>query len=338
MPRAGVVGPGSIGRLHVKTLRSLGVPVRALVASSPESARAHADRLQIPQAYDSVAAMAGSGEVDVVHICTPNVLHAAGAAAAIEAGCSLVCEKPLTFDLAQADDLLARVERASARGGVCYHYRYFQGVVEAGKLLRSGALGGVRLLCGRYLSQELLEVPAGHWLADAAVVGPARSLADVGIHWFDLTEHLTGQPVEAVLAEPAGAEQGEPLLHGAAVTLRLSGGATATVVVSQDCVGAETDEIVLEVHGSTGRLRWSLGDDGEQLSVWRTDGLPPTCKRYATSFEEGTRRAFEGLMRDLYAGIERRTGSAPTIAEGRHGVAILDAAVKSAQSGCWAKP
>ncbi len=331
--RAGVAGPGTIGELHIRTLRSLDIPVRALVASSPESAERHAERLGIERVYDSVGAMAGSGEVDVVHVCTPNVLHASVAAQAIEGGCDLVCEKPLTFDLAAADDLLHRVEQASTKGGVCYHYRCFDGIAAARSLVQRGALGSVRMLAGRYLSQELRDLPPGHWLADAAVVGPSRSLADVGVHWFDLAEHVSGLPIEAVLAQPAG--NGEPFLHGAAVLLRLEQGATAAVVVSQNCFGMSQDEIALEVHGSAGTLRWSLDGDGEQLSVWCEDGLQLERARYAESFQAGTERAFHELIGGLYDRIRGGQSSAPSFADGHHGVAILYAAVQSAAEGCW---
>lgn len=344
MPRAGVVGPGSIGRLHVEALRCLGIPVRALVASTPESARAHAERLQIPHAYDNAAAMAGSGEVDVVHICTPNAFHASDAVAAIDAGCDLVCEKPLTFDLAQADALLERAERAGVTGGVCYHYRCFEGIRAARELVRGGALGRVRMLSGSYLSQELRQVAPGHWLANAEIVGPSLSLADVGVHWLDLAEHVCGLPICALAAQPAGVSRGEPFAHGAAVLLRLGEDVAGSLIVSQDCLGVSSDELVLEVHGSAGSLRWSLAGSGERLCVWREDGLGPERREYAESFEAGTRLAFAALFERLYAGIAARRGliaerepaeETPTLAAGRDGVALLDAAMKSAAEGRW---
>ena len=350
-PRAGVVGPGSIGQLHVETLRSLGVPVLALVASSPESARAHADRLQIPHAYDSVAAMASSGEVDVVHVCTPNALHAAGAAAAIDAGCELVCEKPLTLEVAQADDLLARAQRAGVNGVVCYHYRYFAGIEAARALVQGGAVGEVRMLAGSYLSQELRQVPPGHWLADAEIVGPSLSLADVGVHWLDLAEHVSGLPIRAVMAQPAGTGECKPFACGAALLLRLGEGAVGSVLVSQDCPGVSSDELVLEVHGSAGSLRWSIGTGGERLCLRGEQDSPspsPTC---AESFQTGTERAFRGLFQSAYAwfrgGVDEARSEpmpdqaeapschAPSLLDGRHGVAILAAALSSASHGAW---
>jgi predicted dehydrogenase len=335
--RAGIVGPGTIGRLHIQTLRALGVSVTALVASSLESARAHADRLRVDQAYDSVAAMLGSGEVDVVHVCTPNVLHASVAAQAIDGGCALVCEKPLTSDRASAGELLSRARRAGTKGGVCYHYRYFEGIVAARELVRSGVLGSVRLLAGHYLSEELRDLPAGHWLLDPAIVGPSMSLADVGVHWLDLAEHVSGLRIHAVATAAPSTRDGEPFAHGAALLLRLGDDATGTVAVSQDCFGISPDDLVLEVHGSAGTVRWSLGGDGERLCVWSEVGpkLAPTWS--AKTFQEGTEQAFIALMGDLYAGIRGERGSAPTFADGDHGVAILHAAVQSTVRGGWAE-
>ena len=175
-----MVGPGAIGALHIATLRSLGIPVRALVASSLESAAGHAERLEIERFYDSVAAMAASGEVDVMHVCTPNVLHASVATQAIEGGCDVVCEKPLTFDLAVADDLMRTVERAGAKGESATTTATARASPLPAISCRAGCLGARGCLPG-YLSQELRDAPAGHWLADAAIVGPSRSLADVGL-------------------------------------------------------------------------------------------------------------------------------------------------------------
>lgn len=350
--RAGVVGPGSIGRLHVETLRWLGIPVMALVASTPESAKAHADRLQIPRAYDSAAAMAGSGEVDVVHICTPNAMHAADAAAAVDAGCDLVCEKPLTLEVAQADDLLRRASRAGVSGAVCYHYRCFAGIVAARELVRGGALGEVRMLVGSYLSQELRQMSSGHWLANPAIVGSALSLADVGIHWLDLAEHVSGLPIRAVIAQPAGEGRHEPFARGAAVLLRLGADAVGSLVVSQDCPGVVSDELVLEVHGSAGSLRWTLGAGGEELRVAGEQDRPvPRSPACAESFQAGTARAFRVLFQDVYqrlreGGDEARSErlqnqaaarpcAVPTLIDGRRGVAILAAAVSSASLGTW---
>jgi predicted dehydrogenase len=332
---AGIVGPGTIGCLHIQTLRAMGVSVTALVASSLESAQAHAGRLEVDRAYDSVSAMVESAEVDVVHVCTPNILHASVAAQAIEAGCALVCEKPLTFDLATAGELLASARRTGTKGGVCYHYRYFEGIVAMRDLVQSGALGSVRLLAGHYLSEELRGLPAGHWLVDPGIVGPSMSLADVGVHWLDLAEHVTGLGIRSVASAVPSAGDGEPFAHGAALLLALGEDTVGTVAVSQNCFGISPDDLVIEVYGSAGNARWSLGSDGERLCAWCEDGPNLPQRWYAKTLQEGTEQAFLKLMGDLYAGIRGERSSAPTFADGHHGVAILDAAVSSAAEGGW---
>jgi predicted dehydrogenase len=334
-PRAGLVGPGAIGQLHLQTLRALGIPVTALVASSLDSARAHAERLDVEHVYASAAEMAASGNVDVVHVCTPNAGHASAAIAAVDAGCHLVCEKPLTVDLAQAEDLLRRIERSSVTAGTCYHYRYFEGILVARRLVQSGVIGTVRMIAGRYVSQELRGLKDSHWLRDPAIVGPAVSLADVGVHWFDLAEHVSGLPIRAVLAQPVDAGEGVPFAHGAAVLMRLGGGSAATAAISQDCCGIATDDITLEMYGSTGTVRWSLDYSGETLCAWNQDGDVVKRARYAETSQLGTHRAFRLLMDDLYARIRRAESTAPTFADGYHGVAILAAAVESAQLSRW---
>jgi predicted dehydrogenase len=334
-PRAGLVGPGTIGQVHVETLRALGIPVTGIVASSPASGQRHAQRLGIAHAYGSVGEMAASGEVDVVHVCVPNSLHADAAIEAIGAGCDVVCEKPLTLRLAEAEALVLAASRAGAAGGTCYHYRYFEGVAAARGLVRSGALGTVHMITGHYLSQELRGLAAGHWLRDPAAVGPSLSLADVGTHWFDLAEHVSGERIGAVLAEPALRATADAFGHGTVVLMRLGEATAATVAVSQACVGIEQDELALDVYGSAGTLRWSLSEAGEALRVWSADRAVPETRRFADSLETGTRRAFRELFVALYARIRSGESAAPSFADGHRGVAILHAAVESATRAQW---
>ena len=154
-----------------------------VAASSPERAREAASRLRVERAFGSPEEAVVSGDVDVVHICTPNHLHAPLAEAALAAGKHVVCEKPLAMTAAEADALVTAAERSGRVATVPFVYRYNPVVFEARARVAAGELGGLRLIHGGYLQDWLSSPEDDNWRVDPAESGASRTFADIGSHW-----------------------------------------------------------------------------------------------------------------------------------------------------------
>ena len=332
--RAGVIGPGGIGSLHVAALRAIGVEVTGVAAISPEVARRSAARLGVPTAHGSADSLISTADVDVVHVCTPNGMHFAQCYDALVAGKHVVAEKPLATSAVDAADLLARAKAANVVHAVCHAYRHHEAVQTLRELVAGGGLGQIHTIHGTYLLDELIAVGSGHWMLDPVQMGPSLSLADVGVHWWDLVEHVTGTVVAAAFCEARttrpGASTGE---DSAALLLRLDDGAVATGTVCQTAPG-HGNTITIEAIGSRGVAEWDsrradrlrVGDAGR---CWRVLDFPSPPTRIA---------AFRSLFERVYAHVRfgrPAAGPYPTFADGVHGLRVLEALLESARRGRW---
>src|SRR5205814_2316748 len=143
------------------------------------------------------------GDVDAIHDCTPNHLHLEVNSAALAAGKHLLSEKPLAMTSEESARLVEEAEAAAVVAGVCFNYRHFPLVRELREELRSGGHGRVHLVHGGYLQDWLLEETDWNWRLEAERAGASRAVADIGSHWLDLVQHVTGQRVVAVCADLA---------------------------------------------------------------------------------------------------------------------------------------
>src|SRR3954454_21255441 len=198
--RVAIAGTGFIGAVHARSARLAGARLVGVAASTPESARRAQDALGAERAFDSAQALAESPDVDVVHICTPNHLHVALAEAALAAGKHVVCEKPIALDGAGAQTLTDAADRAGRIASVPFVYRYYPTVREARERVRTGVPGPIRLLHGSYLQDWLLRPEDDNWRVDAALGGASRAFADIGSHWCDLAEFVSGQRITRLSA------------------------------------------------------------------------------------------------------------------------------------------
>ena len=199
--KAAVVGTGFIGVVHVEALRRLGVEVTGIVGSSPERAAEKAKAAALPAPYPSFEAMLDDPAVDVVHLTTPNHLHFDQARAALAAGKHVVCEKPLAMTAAETGELLRLAEQSGLVHAVNFNIRFYPQCQEARARVRAGEIGDVRLVSGGYLQDWLLLDTDWNWRLDPAAGGALRAVGDIGSHWLDLVQFITGQHVEAVLAD-----------------------------------------------------------------------------------------------------------------------------------------
>ena len=167
--KAAVVGVGFVGVAHVENLRRLGVDVVGVVGSTPQRARAKAAAASLPHVYDSYADLLADPDVDVVHITTPNHLHAVQVLQALDAGKHVVCEKPLAMDSNESAELLARATASGLVHAVCFNLRYYANNHEAMALVADGTIGRSNLVTGGYLQDWLLLDTDWNWRLDPEV-------------------------------------------------------------------------------------------------------------------------------------------------------------------------
>ncbi|HEX5695912.1 MAG TPA: Gfo/Idh/MocA family oxidoreductase, partial [Acidimicrobiia bacterium] len=199
--KAGVVGIGFIGVAHVEALRRLGIDVVGVVGSTPERAKAKAETAGLPHVYESVEALVGDPEIDVIHIASPNHAHADQVRLALDAGKHVVCEKPLALDSADTTDLVARAAEAGLVNAVCFNIRFYPANHQAMAMVASGSIGEPRFITGSYHQDWLLLDTDWNWRLQPEEGGLLRAVADIGSHWLDLTSFISGKKVAEVMAD-----------------------------------------------------------------------------------------------------------------------------------------
>ena len=198
--RVGVVGAGFIGRVHAEAARRAGALVVGVSASTRATTKDAVERLGAERGFVDADELVVSPDIDVVHVCTPNHLHGPLAHAAIAAGKHVVCEKPLALDDLEATGLCAAADAAGVVATVPFVYRFYPMVREAWVRVTADP-GPLRLVHGAYLQDWLSTEADDNWRVDAALSGRSRAFADIGSHWCDLVEFVTGDRLASVCAE-----------------------------------------------------------------------------------------------------------------------------------------
>jgi predicted dehydrogenase len=197
--RVAIVGTGMIAGVHVRSARVAGATVVGILGRTPERSAQVAAELGIPTGYEDIDALIAD-RPDVVHICTPNDQHHPQTLAVVRAGIHVVCEKPLAISAAQADELAAAAESAGVVATVPFAYRYHPMVREIRARIAGGDLGRVLAVHGSYLQDWMLDEGSSSWRVDATEGGASRAFADIGSHWCDLVEFVTGERFASVSA------------------------------------------------------------------------------------------------------------------------------------------
>ena len=197
--KAGVVGTGFIGVVHVDALRRLGVEVLGVVGSTPERAAAKG----IASAYESLDALLADDRIDVVHVTTPNALHFPQVRHALAAGKHVVCEKPLAVGADESAELVRLAEDAGVVHCTNFHNRFYPIVQDARERVRAGELGAVWSVHGGYLQDWLAYPTDWNWRLEIDRAGELRVVGDVGTHWLDTAQFVTGLSVVELLADLA---------------------------------------------------------------------------------------------------------------------------------------
>jgi predicted dehydrogenase len=345
--RVAVIGTGFAGGSHVEALRRVpGIEVVAVAGSSGERAQAAADRLQVPVATGDYRTLLDDAAIDAVHNCTPNDLHHEITAAALDAGKHVLAEKPLAMSSRETADLVARAERAGTVTGVCFNYRHYPLVAEARAMLADGRAGRPHLIRGAYLQDWLLDAADWNWRLQSERSGASRAIGDIGSHWMDLLQHVTGRRIARVYARlgrlhekrlrPAGPTQtfdrgggagAEPVAVDtedfATVLFELDDGCPGVFTVSQVTPG-KRNGLTFEIDAGAVSLAWDQ-ELPNALHIGRRDRpnevlvrdpalLSPAAAalaHYPAGHEEGWPDGLKNLVLDFYAGVRARRRGEP---------------------------
>jgi predicted dehydrogenase len=331
--RAAIVGTGYVARVHAHALRDLGVPVVAVCGRS--TTKELAAELGAA-AYDDLARLLEHERPDVLHVCTPNAAHAEQALLAFENGVHVVCEKPLAVSSTEAAELVEGAALSGLVAACCYHCRGYPLVRRMRDEVAAGAIGDVRALHGRYACDDLFALPGG-WRSEPSAAGPSYVVGDLGTHWLDLAEYVSGLPVVEVLAEFVG----EPLEDWASLVLRFEGGAVGSVVLTAGAAGRK-NQLLFELEGAAGGLTWDQEEPNALLVRHAAEPTQVVVKaegplaRYPAGHAEGYGDAFRNVFAEVYKAVRGEPHEPfPSFADGLRGVQTVDAAVKSARNGAW---
>ena len=345
----GIVGLGFAGGLHIDAVRRLGfVDVIGVAGSSLASAEKKASAHNIPKAYSSYEELAADPDIQVIHNTSQNNVHLAVNMAVISRGKHLICDKPLALNSAEARQVRDAAFQAGIVHAVVFNYRGNPLVQQARVLISQGELGPIHFVQGAYLQDWLVESADYSWRLEPEKGGESIALADIGSHWCDLAQHITGLRIEAVLAElttvvkvrqrpkvaretfkSASATEAVEEFHVkgddlASVLIRFENGAKGSLSVGQVCPGHKND-LWVEANGRKCSLRW---DQEQQNKLWfgyrdhanrvlpkDPSQLDPSIRRYARlpgGHQEGWSDALMNVLGDFYSYLldENKRGSA----------------------------
>ena len=378
--KTGIIGTGFIGPAHVEALRRLGyVEVVAVAERGQELAEAKAKSLSIPKAYGDYKALLADPEIQVVHNCTPNHLHFPITKDILAAGKHVVSEKPLAMNSGESRELVRLAKAAGVVNAINFNYRYMPLVQQAHQMCRGTAAGGgevgrILAVHGSYLQDWLLKENDWNWRLVPEFSGESRAVADIGSHWCDLVQFVTGLKIVRVMADlvtihpvrkrpkvevetyagkvlrPEDLE--DVSIHTedyGSILLEFDSGAHGVLTVNQ-CAAGRKNRLYYEIDGSQSALSWDQERPNE-LWIGRRDAanavlmkdpslLHPAAREYA-HYPGGHNEAYpdgpKNLFRNVYGFIagERSGGDFATFEDGHNEIAICDAMLKSSRERRW---
>jgi predicted dehydrogenase len=375
--RTAMFGTGFMGIVHTEACRRLGnVEVAAVAASSQEKAAKFAKQMGIPHATADWQALLKSDAIDAVHICTPNVLHAPMAMAALENGKHVLCEKPLTMTSDEAKKMQKLAEKKGLANATNHNLRFYPMVQQMRHMVASGDIGDVLVVQGTYSQDWLLYETDYNWRIEAQHNGKMRAMGDIGSHWMDMVQHVTGQKISGLCADmttfhptrkkPKMSVQtftGKKLNPSdyvnvkidtddfGVVMLQLGDRARGVFTVSQVSAGNK-NRLHMEIYGTKGGLQWNQERPDElwvgnrnspnQIIIKDPSLMKPGAAGYADlpgGHSEGYDDSHKQLFKRFYAHVANPKAKPeyPTFADGYHGMYLLEKVWASNKKRGWVK-
>jgi predicted dehydrogenase len=344
-----------MGVVHARAIRAAGATITRVAARRLESAQRVTAEFG-GSAVASVEELVDADDVDVIHICTPNHLHAKAAELALGAGKHVICEKPLATSAADAAGLAALAANTDVVTAVPFVNRFYPTLREARARIGEGDGGRLWLLHGSYLQDWLAAPTETNWRVDPALGGASRAFGDIGVHWCDLMEFVTGHRIVRLIAQTSqafqertegGASAPVATEDGALVLFQTDQGANGSLVVSQVSPGRK-NKLSFSFDGPDAAYVFDsdspetllVGNRSENRIVVKSpDTLRPSAAAYANvpaGHPQGYQDCFNAFVKDTYAAVGGNPPNGlPTFADGYRAATLTAAVVESARSQTW---
>jgi predicted dehydrogenase len=373
--KTAVIGAGFIGRVHLEAIRRLGhIQIAALADPELEKARQLGAEFSVGRVAADFRGILEDRSIDAVHVCTPNHLHFPVAKAALDAGKHVICEKPLATSVHEAKALVAAASQAGKRSCLCHNLRYYPAVQQMRAMREAGELGEILVVQGTYSQDWLAEETDWNWRVLSSAGGPSRCMADIGSHWFDMAEHVTGCRVSALCTDlytfhktrkrpKAAIETFAGKLRRpddydvveidtedfGAVLFRMGDRARGAMTASQVSRGRK-NRLNIEIYGSKSGVAWDQERPDElwighrntnnQVLVKDPSLLREGARRFADlpgGHSEGYDDTFKQVFRRFYASLEdgRLEPQYPQFRDGLRQLQLVEAELESNRKQAW---
>lgn len=366
--KSAIIGIGNIGLSHLEAVRRVPfAEVAAVYDANLELSKKRAEEYFIPKISNSIDELLDDPEIEIFHNCTPNYLHTEINEKIIKAGKHVLSEKPLAITSADSGKLLELLKSfPDTVAGVNFNYRMNPQVIEAKAMIKKGDIGNVKLIHGTYLQDWLLQETDYDWRLEPELSGESRAIADIGSHWIDTAQFITGERITEVCADlvtviPVRKKKSNGSIEDikistedyGAVLFKMTGGISGVFYVSQVSAGRGSYN-GFEVNGTKASLSWNQ-ERCDELWIGRRDmhsmhslrapnNLDPSSREFtylAKGCPEGWNDAFRNSMMGFYKFVAegKRPGIDPatfaTFQEAHYIVKLVEAIIESNHTRSW---
>ena len=373
--RVAVIGTGFVGRVHVENIRrQTDAELVAIADQTADLAARFGKTLGIDRATGDYRDLLADPSIDAVHVCTPNMTHFPIVRDAVSAGKHVICEKPLAMSVEEASELVGLARAKGVVNATSYNLRFYPNVAQMRRMIATEAVGEILAVQGSYVQDWLFYDTDYNWRLEPEVGGASRAMADIGSHWCDLVEHVTGRRIRRVCADlatfhPVRKKPKRPIETYAgkmlspddyedrpistedygAILLRFDGNARGVVTVNQVAAGRK-NRLQVEIYGTRRGLAWD-GERPNELWIGRRDGNnellvkdPSLLEAEARTFAdlpgghaEGYSDTFKQFFRRFYAACRDRSlaGALPGFEAGLRQLRLVEAVLRSSREAAW---
>jgi predicted dehydrogenase len=373
--KTAIFGTGFMGRVHLEAVRRTeSVEAAAVVGRNADAARRLGAGFSVPTIATDYREVLRDPGIAAVHICTPNAQHFSMAKDALNAGKHVLCEKPLATSVAEGEELVALAKKQGLRNCVCHNLRYYPMVQQMRAMREAGDLGEILVVQGTYSQDWLLYDTDWNWRVETKAGGPSRCMADIGSHFFDMAEHVTGLRVSSLCADlqtfhstrkqpKHSVETFANKMLGpedyietpvdtedfGAVVFRMGSRTRGSMTASQVSAGRKNG-LSIEIYGTKSSVAWNQErpdelwsghrDTANQIFIKDPSLLKPSARGFADlpgGHSEGYDDTFKQVFRRFYASIPTPTPAPeyPQFSDGLRQLKILDAELQSHRARSW---